>query len=59
MSKCENHLKIKDSGKLDFLYTKLFLCNILCSLNKLYVCVYQFVSEGAVSRQIDQNIGVI
>lgn len=52
VSKYKNHFKIQDYGKLDFLYTKPFLCNILSSLNKLYIYVYQCVSKVAVSLDI-------
>lgn len=50
-----NHFEVQNYGKLNCLQTKLLLCNILCSVNKLYIYVYQFVFRAAVYRHLTKT----
>lgn len=55
ISICGNHFEVQNCGKLNFLQTKLVLCNILCSVNKLYIYVYQFVFRVAVYTHLTKT----
>lgn len=55
VSKRGNHFEVRNYRKLNFLQTKLLLCNILCSINKLYIHVYQFVFRTAVYKHLTKT----